>query len=160
MRRARFVLLLTIATLLASATTAGGAPVPTRDAQYVGRTSQKLVAAIFISHRGTRVGFTIFVTARCTNGTTMKGISWSTEGKWLKDYWIRPKADGTFASNDGNTFATNDGGQGRASARFKGGFKTARLVTGTLRGHVEYRSAAGRIKYTCDTGLLTWTARR
>jgi hypothetical protein len=159
MRRASFVALLTIVSLACTAT-AGGVPAPTKNAQYVGRTSQKLVAAIFVSHRGTRIGMTIFVTMRCTNGTTMKGISFSTEGKFAKDFWIRPKADGSFSSNTGNTFATNDGGQGRANAKFNGKFKTARLVAGTLRGHVEYRSAAGRITYTCDTGLLTWTARR
>jgi hypothetical protein len=160
MRRVRFAfLLLSAAALLAAVTVTAGAAIP-KKATYVGRTSQKLVAAIFVSRNGTRVGFTIFVTARCTNGTTMTGLSWSTEGKWEKDYWIRPKANGSFASNDGNTFATTDGGQGRASAVFKGRFKTARLVAGTLRGHIEYRSAEGRVTYTCDTGLLTWTARR
>jgi hypothetical protein len=134
-------------------------PIP-KSARYTGTNSQGKTVKIFVSKKGKRVGYTMFVDLPCANGAVVSEISWTTEGQFYDDYWIRPRRDGRFALNSSNSFTTSDGGRGDARAEFKGRFRSKRIVAGTFRGRIDYVDAAGNPWTSCDTSLLTWLAKK
>jgi hypothetical protein len=128
-------------------------------ATYAGKNSHKKPAKVFVSEQGKRIGYTMNVNLPCANGNSVAGVYWTTEGKFYRDYWIRPKANGSFALNSAND-GTWNGGTYKAWARFAGRFTSSAKTTGTFRGHIDYYNADGSLLTKCDTGPVTWSATR
>ncbi len=135
------------------------APLIPKSAVYTGKTSQGKVAKIFVSKQGKRIGYTIHVELLCTNGGTDKTY-WTTEGPFYKRFWIRPKRNGTFSLKSSNEVKLETGDTLKARAEFSGRFKSRRLVAGRFRGHGDWFNADGTPYTQCDTGPITWSAKR
>ena len=156
----RGVIIIVFACVAALATSApAAAPLIPKSAVYTGKTSQGKVVEIFISKRGKRIGYTIHVELLCTNGATDRTY-WTTQGRFYKDWWIRPKRNGTFSLKSSNEVNMESGYVLKARAQINGRFKSRRLVTGRFRGHGDWFNADGTPYTQCDTGPLTWSAKR
>jgi hypothetical protein len=158
----KFLLVAAAACAALAITSVAPAAAPTipLQATYSGKNSHGKVAKVTVSKQGKRVGYTMYVNLPCNNnGGNVPGIYWTTEGKFNKDYWIRPRPNGTFSLASSNTAKWNKG-TFKARAQFAGRFVTSSVVSGTFRGHIDYYDTAGKLLYRCDTGGVTWTAKR
>ncbi len=153
-----FVVLLAGAAALATAAPAASPLIP-KSAVYAGKNSQSKPIKIFVSKQGKRIGYTIHVKLECANGSSFPTY-WTTEGRFYKDYWIRPKQNGTFSLKSHNELTDENDSIYKARAEINGRFVSSKLVTGRFRGHMDSFYSDGTPFTQCDTGAVSWSAKR